>query len=314
MSRVYEDGPPYDVQKYIYLTRDGYRYRDSSRFLAIKKYRTPGHCPSTYVPTDVDEVWRIRWLHAGGRLAGGTDTTTTGPFDSPYIRCWEEVHYVRRLEVYVKVLMSSTTEGKEFTVNDRFMIPGRYEHLYFLNRNYWGKDFSDESRIRETDGVFWGWNQTEYHNMLKRDRKDWYAPLPEDWKTMFNGARLLGIPTPWVAVYAQNLMISSMSWVKKDLYDVAKMEYTLFFTLCHAQAALEGVHVKSNQSADFRLHEYEENMSLNGRLFNVPPGVVEILACVHPFYFLETSGFDPVLTFLALRRGQEIIIEGGGVQ
>lgn len=67
--------------------------------------RYPTNTPDEYVHTDVVRVWAVRCLHTGVSLAGVSKPDTTDPFDGPYIRCWEEVPYVRTLERYVGKLL-----------------------------------------------------------------------------------------------------------------------------------------------------------------------------------------------------------------
>ena len=42
------------------------------------------------------------------------------------------------------------------------------------------------------------------------------------------------------------------------------------------------------------------------RLFRIPSGLIRLLSEVHPFFILDSSGMDPLLGFLALRRAQEL--------
>lgn len=113
---------------------------DCKRYETILSYRDPSSIPDGYVPTDVNRVWAVRWFHTGGSLARGSDSTKPGPFDGPYIRCWEEKPYVGALECYVGKHLEDPSTWSTATMQDRLPIPVQYEGLYICNKVYWGKD------------------------------------------------------------------------------------------------------------------------------------------------------------------------------
>ena len=94
---TYEKGPHSEFKKYIALTRNGDPYLDARRFEKLGEYRNRGAAPNSYHVIQVAILWARCWLHSGGRMAGGTDTITDGPFESPYVRAWEEISYVLNL-------------------------------------------------------------------------------------------------------------------------------------------------------------------------------------------------------------------------
>lgn len=89
---------------------------------------------------------------------------------------------------------------------------------------------------------------------------------------------------------------------------MAQLEFALFFTFDQAQAASEGFLRTANNSGDFKIHKGYCTAGFRELLFNVRSLVVEVLSFVHPLYFLETTGMDPVLCFLTLCRGQELLV------
>ena len=62
-------------------------------------------------------------------MPGGTDAVIDGPFDSIYIRCWEEVPYVRNLRGLLRRLLNGEVEFHNLTVQDRICFPFRWDNL-----------------------------------------------------------------------------------------------------------------------------------------------------------------------------------------
>ena len=86
-NRTFESGPPYPLERYIDLSGTGDEpYLECRRFSVILGYRNPENVPPNYTPTAPEVVWSRKWLHSGGRMAGGAEATAPGPFDSPYVR------------------------------------------------------------------------------------------------------------------------------------------------------------------------------------------------------------------------------------
>lgn len=327
--RIFESGPPYSVQRYFTLRcfglpvqgeDNGEIYQDAARFLCLDEYPQPA-LPSGFKTTPVARVWHNRWKHVGGRMAGGVDGTSDGPLDSPYVRAWEEVPYVRELVRLLESMRAPEWGDRALRVGECMLWPGRFEHLYYQNKTQWGEDLWNESRLRSRPPparpgqrpsrhvpVFFGWHMVEYHNMANEDRRRLYLSVPQWWLDDFSAARVLGVPTPWILVYAQTYLHLARSLIQTNIYHVATVEYTIGFVMNHMQAAYLGVSPESNATSDYRIHGGHGGTRFRGRLFTIPPGVVETLSRLHPFYIIESSGYDPVRAFLALRRAQEVSI------
>jgi len=118
-DRVFERGPPYNVTKYINLKQShtGRPYLDSQRYAVLLSYRDHPNLPRGFAYTDVDKTWAARWRHTGGRIAPAPDSITDGPFDSPYIRCHEEVPYVKALKSHVEELLSDESACQRQNMN-----------------------------------------------------------------------------------------------------------------------------------------------------------------------------------------------------
>lgn len=216
------------------------------------------------------------------------------------------------------------TDGYDYTqltVQDRICFTWRYDHFYFLDRYKWGKENWDESRHRhhvpqDRDGrsdsdhvpCFWGWQMVEYHSLTNNDRLEMYLTVPDWWLRDYSAARVLAVPTPWILVYAQQLFRNANPNQLNELYYIARIEYSIFCTLCVVDASYNGLPRGCNGTSDYRVHGGGSGYTYTGRLFNLPQGVVSMLSVMHPFYILESSGYDPVLGFLALRRAQEVHI------
>lgn len=132
----------------------------------------------------------------------------------------------------LRVLERKEGLTRGFTVQDRTIISGKYEHLYFSHWSYCGKDLWEESLIRENDqyhnDMFSGWNNVENHRMLNRDWMTFYAPILSDWSTQFTGAHLLGFPTLWIGIYTQRLMKCGPTWLTNELHTLARLKYNFF--------------------------------------------------------------------------------------
>ena len=63
-------------------------------------------------------------------MACGTDTITHGPFDSSYVRAWEEVPDVRNLAALLDRIVRPGEDLSTLTIQDRICIPGRFDYLY----------------------------------------------------------------------------------------------------------------------------------------------------------------------------------------
>ena len=295
---VYEDGPPYNVDQYAnlkYPHASVESYLDCERYAKLRRYGERGVVPGTYRYVNANVIWGRRWLHFGGRMAGDPDTITDGPFDMPYIRCYEEVPYMRNLQRLVTRLMT-LGDHEVLTVQDRVCFTGRYDYMYFHNKQYWGRDLCDESRMGEylpgqgpqdltedqPGPVFWGWHNVEFHNMINRDRRQFYLRVPDWWHKDYTAERELGVPTPWVLLNCQKLIMTASAKLRNHLYDIAKIEFAIFFVLCHSHAAYYGLDKYVNGSGDHRLHTTQVS-AVNGLLFPIPQGFVQTLSQVHPF-------------------------------
>lgn len=87
------------------------------------------------------------------------------------------------------------------------------------------------------------------------------------------------------------------------LYNISIVGCSIFFTISQEHTECYGVQREANQTSDHLVHGGRTDFPFEGRLLNVPRGVVRKLSLVKPFYFLENSGIDPELGLLALRRG-----------
>lgn len=74
-------------------------------------------------------------------LAGCTPVAVWQVGQTPYVRCWEKVPYVRAFPDYVTLVL----EGEDrltrcLTVQDKVIIPSKYEHFYFIRQAHWAKE------------------------------------------------------------------------------------------------------------------------------------------------------------------------------
>lgn len=248
-------------------------------------------------------------------MAGADDNLMVGPLDSIYVRCWEECLYARDLSQTIQLLRAHPDRISQQTFMDRTLtIKGKFSEFYMFNRRFWGKDLWDEARIRDSWRVFWGWNMVEFHELARRDRNRLYLQLNEFWVQSMWTPLVLGVPTPWVYIHAQGVMFSddrADEALQSELDNKARVEYTIFTVCAVLQAAAEGIYRQQNDGPDYRLTTRGDEGEFGGRLFNFPPGVIAILSQYHPFYIIESLGLDPIDSFVAIRRAQEIIIDDG---
>lgn len=301
--RVFETAP-YPVAQYAALRNpDGRLYLDARRFRTLQDYVDGArpNLPRSFPVRGPAAPWATRWQHTGGRMAGGEHGLCEGILDQPYVRCFEEVAYVRGL----LALLQRVLRGGLPAVCELFVWAGRVEFHPAMHRGHWAKEFYDENRIRDRYFAFSGWQSIEFHNLTYDDRRllYWQTGDMPTWRERFESDRILGVPNPPVTIYAADLFYQSAerSPVRVALSRVFRIEQAWVFLMSFIVACTEGI--VYNEAEDQR-----HNQSFSpvvGRIFPIPDGVLESLSVYHPFYFLESSGVDPIRGFLALRRAQE---------
>ena len=117
------------------------------------------------------------------------------------------------------------------------------------------------------------------------------------------GNRLLGVASPPCTMYLTGNMLeaapgSAMAQALETLFEI---EFAQNFVLSHAGAARDGIFY-NNTDDQRHVRGYSRE---NGRLFSLPDAIRQALGKYHPFFFLDSSGYEPVESFLALRRAQE---------
>lgn len=127
----------------------------------------------------------------------------------------------------------------------------------------------------------------------------------------FNGSRDLGVPTPWITVHTQNVLMSSNETIGKKMESIVKLVHIIFFVLAHVQDTSQGVHRDCYGFADYRINHTLEGGKIHAEIVSCDCWSSRSAVRWHLFYILKLSGVDYVLGFLALRRGMEILIQGG---
>lgn len=301
---------PFALEQFVRLRNEaGDRYLDASRFQALLTMYETGESPRGHEVRNPFDIFDNFFKHCGGRMAGDLDgQVPSSVLDSLFVRCAEEVPYVRALVALIPRLQAGIPVG----LHVHFVFQGKFQYHIALNRKQWGKDLYDEARLRQQRrrsdpdfrGMFISWNQIEYHSLSFADRDRLYWPLPPTWWDDFEGNRMLGVPTPPLTTYLTDLYLRSdaRSVLSRFLRDALEYEYVSGYVLSHAYAAENGV--AFNDTFDHRHGPNAQDQS--GRLFRLAPGVIYLLSqFVHPLYFLDSTDIDPVRAFLALRRAQE---------
>ena len=93
----------------------------------------------------------------------------------PYIRCVEEVPYVRALSQIVEKVESANAHPEhsfQLARNGCLLFPGRLAHHYALNRHHFAQEFYVEARIWSIriEGVMFGWYNVEMHSLNYNER------------------------------------------------------------------------------------------------------------------------------------------------
>ena len=302
------------------------QYLDAARFEVIQQYDS-ANLPREFNYASAAGCFDERFQHVGGRMGAKSSNLILCRFtmDMPQVRAREEIMYVRRLRSVLWPFLVDDPERRRTTRLDlfeRLVFPGEYRHNYILNRTYWCVDFWNESRIRIAScnrhqrarstrrrpanmqpGLVFGWHNVEYHHLLWTDRARLYFHLPDDWLDQYEASKYLAVPAPWAAHYVANLVsrFPANEPLQRAITDIFMAEWVQNFALTHVAAAFEGLPFV--QEVDQR--HGPDYPGERRRLFRIPRRVVEMLGEIHPFFFLQTSGLDPVRGFLALRRAQE---------
>lgn len=303
------ESAPYLVEDYVALKTSSDRpYIDGVRYAHILGYQAGTQWfPQGFHFESANRKWGSRWRHCGGRMAGGVDALHEGNFDQPYVRCAEEVYYLRTL----KYLLEDNARVANPTLADFFAQFGPYFNLCRHNGEQFGREFYDEDRYRERYGLFAGWHNVELHSLFNQSRDDLFWKTPEHWVQEFEvspraDSRLLAVQNPPVTMYCFDIrrQLADADPLARLLDRMVIYEYVQGFVIAHASTAKYGCFY-----SDLLDHRYLRASPtagpLKGRIFHLPVGVLRTLHEVHPFFFLESNGLDPVLGFLALRRGQE---------
>ena len=156
------------------------------------------------------------WKHCGGRMAEDHKALKFDPrLDSPYNRAAEEVPMVRQILAFMDRVESSEVGAVRDC--EYFLHTGSYAQWAGF-KNYWARDFADESRFRATRRVMNGWHHFESLGLRKSDRRGMYICLGECYFRDVEASRYLGVATPLLACYASKHYLAShaLSW---DIYD-----------------------------------------------------------------------------------------------
>ena len=126
------------------------------------------------------------WKHCGERMADGHNALNFDPrLDSPYVRAAEEFPMVRQLLFFLDRVESP--ESGTIRDFEYFVHRGSYAHWTGV-KNYWARDFADESRFRSTRRVMNGWHHFESLGIRKSDRRVMYITLGDgyfrDWEAL----------------------------------------------------------------------------------------------------------------------------------
>ena len=299
---------PYPVGQFLELRRP-----DGEPWLAVVRLQK---AQATYDgeirprrQRDAQGVFDDFFKHVGGRMAAGDlALINSSRLDMPYIRLAEEVMYVHRLDALLARVLSGTVAS--FQDYELFCFVGALRHWYGWNREQFGKDLWDEHRLRGSSKNFrnavFGWHNRSFHDIPMEERASLFWPMPLDWNG-FEANRVLAVPSPSVAHYAATTYLGTAegSPARQVLDRIFMLEYICNFVLSHAQACRDGVYYTNYPDRRMSRTYKKSPRGTPGRLFQIPRRVVQQLAEVHPFFFLESSGIDPVRGFLALRRAQE---------
>jgi len=300
---------PYSVDDFIDLTRpDGRPWLAATRLRRVQELYEADETGGAQV-CSAQEAFDEFFRHVGGRMAAGPAAIILSPhFDMPYIRLAEEVAYAHRLsDLLVRVLVENPGRFRDCEL---LCFVGEFRHWYGWNRGHFAKDLWDEHRLRNSARRFrnavFGWHHRTFHKVALSDRARLFWPLPDGWSA-FEVNRVLGVPSPSVAHYAATAYHATQPGsVSRQVLDrIFLLEYMVNVVFSHAQACSDGVfYTNFPDKRVLRTYARHPN-GVVGRLFRLPPRLVEEFSRVHPFFFLESSGVDPVRAFLALRRAQE---------
>ena len=301
---------PYPVEQFLALRRpDGEPWLGVTRLL--KAEETYKLVPRPRRQANAQGVFDDFFKHVGGRMACGDLAIILSPrLDLPYIRLAEEVMYVHRLDALLDRVLSGSSPS--FHDYELFVFVGALRHWYGWNRDHFGKDLWDEHRLRGSakhyaNSVF-GWHNRSFHHIPLEVRSTMFWPMPDDWAG-FEANRILGVPSPAVAHYATTSYLATAvgSPARQVLDRIFILEYLCNFVLSHAQASSDGIYYTTYPDRRMKRDYRRAPGGHVGRLCRLPPRVVQELAQIHPFFFLESAGIDPARAFLALRRAQEFV-------
>ena len=299
---------PYSVDDFITLSRpDGRPWLAAQRLLRVQELHESGD--SSVQTRTAQETFDDFFRHVGGRMAAGQLAIILSPrFDTPYIRMAEEVAYAHRLDALLVRVLAATSGV--FRDCELLCFVGEFRYWYGWNRDHFAKDLWDEHRLRNSARRFrnavFGWHTRSFHNMTLSDRARMFWPVPDGWSA-FEVNRMLGVPSPSIAHYAATAYHSTTpgSLARQTLDRIFLLEHMCNVVFSHAQACSDGIFYSNFPDRRVRSNYAHHPGGHVGRLFRLPPRLIEEYSRVHPFFFLESSGMDPARAFLALRRAQE---------
>lgn len=296
---------PYPVEQYVGWS---HWYFDALRFQEVCQEGIS--LPNGYRRSR-DEAWTARWRHLP--LTPNDRTRTHGRADLSHVRCWPEREYQVRLQNILSGLQH-LPRPEDVAPGGNFLPAGHsvlgllafeppYDRLYWLrDRRWWGDNCSDESRVRNTQWLFYGWHNLEFFDMPSRLRPNYYIRVPPQ-PFYRDVPRSLCVPTPSVLAYHGSLDLQK-NRLRAWLWQIVAVEWAVSSVMAFLHAARYGIQMNA-KNRDWRLFQDRGIASPVGRLLPLPTGLISYVRELGVQNIVRGTEFDPRETETLLRYAAE---------